>query len=91
MDTGCSSSPRLAEPLPRHQNVAVRVGEVTIGGGAPVIVQSMTNTDTADIENTLTQITELVQAGSEMVRITVDREEAAEYAHSDNGTGSGRI
>lgn len=53
------------------------IGNVAVGGGAPVVVQSMTNTDTADIEKTVTQITELAEAGSELVRITVDREEAA--------------
>ena len=63
--------------LSRHQTVPVRVGAVTIGGGAPVVVQSMTNTDTADIEGTVEQIAALARAGSELVRITVDRDEAA--------------
>jgi len=53
------------------------IGGVATGGGAPVVVQSMTNTDTADAASTITQITELAQAGSELVRITVDREESA--------------
>jgi (E)-4-hydroxy-3-methylbut-2-enyl-diphosphate synthase len=57
--------------------VAVRVGDVVIGGGAPVVVQSMTNTDTADIEGTARQVAALAHAGSELVRITVDRDEAA--------------
>ena len=53
------------------------VGGITVGGGAPIVVQSMTNTDTADVESTVKQIAELARAGSEIVRITVDREEAA--------------
>jgi (E)-4-hydroxy-3-methylbut-2-enyl-diphosphate synthase len=70
-----------AEPLPRRRSVAVRVGEgagaVSVGGGEPIVVQSMTNTDTADVESTVAQVAALAQAGSELVRITVDREEAA--------------
>src|SRR3954469_2659744 len=66
-----------AGPAARHQSVGVRVGSVMVGGGAPIVVQSMTNTDTADIEGTIAQIAALSRAGSEMVRITVDREEAA--------------
>ena len=61
----------------RHSSIAVDVGGVTVGGGAPVVVQSMTNTDTADIAGTVKQVAELARAGSELVRITVDREEAA--------------
>ena len=68
-------------PLSRHATVGVRVGDgdgaVTVGGGAPIVVQSMTNTDTADIEATTRQIAALARAGSELVRLTVDREEAA--------------
>src|ERR1700754_3604044 len=64
-------------PAARHQTVAVKVGKVTVGGGAPVVVQSMTNTDTADIEGTTRQVAALARAGSEIVRITVDRDEAA--------------
>src|ERR1700741_2368941 len=64
-------------PAPRHQTVAVKVGNVTVGGGAPVVVQSMTNTDTADVEGTARQVAALARAGSEIVRITVDRDEAA--------------
>ncbi len=60
----------------RH-TVAVRIGHVTIGGGAPIVVQSMTNTDTANIAATVQQIRELAQAGSELVRITVNSEAAA--------------
>ncbi len=61
----------------RSQTVAVKVGNVTIGGAAPVVVQSMTNTDTADIKKTIQQVNELAQAGSEIVRITVNNEDAA--------------
>lgn len=63
--------------VPRHQTTAVTVGSVEIGGDAPIVVQSMTNTDTADIEKTTAQVAALARAGSELVRITVDREEAA--------------
>ncbi len=63
--------------LPRRTSVGVMVGKVKLGGGAPVIVQSMTNTDTADATGTARQIAELARAGSELVRITVDREESA--------------
>ncbi len=61
----------------RHKSIAVDVGGVTVGGGAPVVVQSMTNTDTADIAGTVKQVADLARAGSELVRITVDRDEAA--------------
>jgi (E)-4-hydroxy-3-methylbut-2-enyl-diphosphate synthase len=61
----------------RHRTVSVKVGDVTIGGGAPIVVQSMTNTDTADAEATAAQVAALAVAGSELVRITVDRPEAA--------------
>jgi (E)-4-hydroxy-3-methylbut-2-enyl-diphosphate synthase len=61
----------------RHRTVAVDVGGVTVGGGAPVVVQSMTNTDTADVAGTIKQVADLARAGSELVRITVDRDEAA--------------
>ncbi len=66
----------------RKNTVGVKVGNIQIGGGAPVVVQSMTNTDTADIEGTVQQVYELARAGSELVRITVDRDEsAAAVAH----------
>lgn len=68
---------REAGPQPRHHTVGVRVGDVMIGGGAPIVVQSMTNTDTADIDATVAQVAALALAGSEIVRITVDRDEAA--------------
>ena len=57
---------------PRHRTVGVRVGKVVLGGGAPVVVQSMSNTDTADVEGTVAQCLELAQAGSELVRVTVN-------------------
>ncbi len=61
----------------RRSTVAVRIGAVTVGGGAPVVVQSMTNTDTADVEATARQVRELADAGSEIVRVTVNTDEAA--------------
>src|SRR6202163_1958836 len=64
-------------PAERHKTVAVKVGNVTVGGGAPIVVQSMTNTDTADADSTAKQVAALARAGSEIVRITVDRKEAA--------------
>src|SRR6201992_3747322 len=67
----------IAGPAPRHKTTQVMVGNVAVGGGAPIVVQSMTNTDTADVEGTIAQVAALSRAGSEMVRITVDREEAA--------------
>jgi (E)-4-hydroxy-3-methylbut-2-enyl-diphosphate synthase len=60
-----------------HRTVGVRVGHVQVGGGAPVVVQSMTLTDTADARQTADQCIELAAAGSEMVRVTVNRPEAA--------------
>ena len=67
----------MAGPAARRQSVGVNVGGVLVGGGAPVVVQSMTNTDTADIDATVRQVMQLARAGSEIVRITVDRDEAA--------------
>ncbi|MCR6637075.1 flavodoxin-dependent (E)-4-hydroxy-3-methylbut-2-enyl-diphosphate synthase [Devosia sp.] len=67
----------MAGPAPRRQSVGVNVGGVMVGGGAPVVVQSMTNTDTADIDATVKQVMQLARAGSEIVRITVDRDESA--------------
>ena len=66
-----------AGPQERRRSVPVDVGGVLVGGGAPVVVQSMTNTDTADVEGTARQVAALARAGSEIVRITVDRDEAA--------------
>jgi (E)-4-hydroxy-3-methylbut-2-enyl-diphosphate synthase len=62
---------------PRKQTIGVNVGGVRVGGGAPIVVQSMTNTDTADIDATVKQVGQLWRAGSELVRITVDRDESA--------------
>jgi (E)-4-hydroxy-3-methylbut-2-enyl-diphosphate synthase len=63
--------------IQRRKSIPVRVGSVTVGGPAPVVVQSMTNTDTADIEGTVQQVKSLARAGSELVRITVNSDEAA--------------
>ncbi|WP_372824305.1 flavodoxin-dependent (E)-4-hydroxy-3-methylbut-2-enyl-diphosphate synthase [Polaromonas sp.] len=63
--------------LTRRSSIPVRVGSVTVGGTAPVVVQSMTNTDTADIVSTVAQIKALARAGSELVRVTVNTDEAA--------------
>jgi (E)-4-hydroxy-3-methylbut-2-enyl-diphosphate synthase len=69
------STPRA--PVNRHPTVTVKVGHVTIGGHAPIVVQSMTNTDTADVDATTQQVLQLARAGSELVRITVNSDEAA--------------
>ena len=66
-----------ATPNARLITQSVMVGNIKVGGGAPIVVQSMTNTDTADIEGTARQVAALARAGSELVRITVDRDEAA--------------
>jgi (E)-4-hydroxy-3-methylbut-2-enyl-diphosphate synthase len=66
-----------AGPHPRRNTVGVAVGSVMVGGAHPIVVQSMANTDTADIEGTAQQVAALWRAGSEIVRITVDRDEAA--------------
>jgi len=67
----------FSSPFPRRKSVGVDVGGVIVGGDAPVVVQSMTNTDTADIDQTVAQVAALHRAGSEIVRITVDRDESA--------------
>ncbi|MDO5505511.1 MAG: flavodoxin-dependent (E)-4-hydroxy-3-methylbut-2-enyl-diphosphate synthase [Pseudoxanthomonas suwonensis] len=64
-------------PLPRHSTRQVRIGQVLVGGDAPVVVQSMTNTDTADVAATVKQVAELWRAGSELVRVTVNNPESA--------------
>jgi (E)-4-hydroxy-3-methylbut-2-enyl-diphosphate synthase len=61
----------------RRKTIGVNVGHIKVGGAAPIVVQSMTNTDTADVQGTAKQCFELAKAGSELVRITVDREESA--------------
>ncbi len=63
--------------IQRHHTIPVRVGNVVVGGDAPIVVQSMTNTDTADIPSTVAQVADLARAGSELVRITVNNEQAA--------------
>ena len=67
----------MSPGISRRKSIPVDVGGVTVGGDAPIVVQSMTNTDTADIERTAQQSADLARAGSELVRITVDREQAA--------------
>src|ERR1700730_7218292 len=64
-------------PITRRKTYGVKVGHYQVGGGAPVVVQSMTNTDTADIAGTVAQCKELADAGSELVRITVNMPESA--------------
>lgn len=64
-------------PIQRRKTVPVRIGPVTVGGQSPILIQSMTNTDTADIASTVQQVAELARAGSEVVRITVNHESAA--------------
>ena len=90
--TTASTEPPFG-PRSRRTSVGVRIGEgekaVIVGGGAPVVVQSMTNTDTADIEATSRQIAALARAGSELVRITVDRDEA-QPPYRISATGSRR-
>src|SRR5258706_6810643 len=64
-------------PLPRRHSVVVRIGLLQLGGPNPIVVQSMTNTDTADVAATVQQVKDLARAGSELVRITVNTSEAA--------------
>lgn len=64
-------------PIKRRMSIPVKIGDVTVGGGNPIIVQSMTNTDTADIDDTVEQIDHLNKSGSEMVRITVNNHDSA--------------
>lgn len=77
LDQGSATEEPIQGAAPRRKSVGVRVGAVTIGGDAPVVVQSMTNTDTADALGTVKQIQQLAAAGSELVRITVNNEDAA--------------
>ena len=84
----------ISQSIQRRSSIAVKVGSVTIGGGAPIVVQSMTNTDTADVDRTADQIEALHRAGSELVRITVDREAAAQavpYIKENNKASSVKI
>src|SRR6201996_4301954 len=64
--------------IQRRKTVTVKVGNVRVGSEAPVVVQSMTNTDTADVEGTIQQVAALAAAGSELVRVTVNNDEAAQ-------------
>ena len=66
----------MSAPI-RRRSIPVRIGSVTVGGVSPIVVQSMTNTDTADIESTIEQVRALARAGSELVRVTVNTDEAA--------------
>lgn len=67
----------LVGPLGRQRTIGVDIGGVVVGGDAPIVVQSMTNTDTADVDSTVAQVAALAKAGSDLVRITVDRDESA--------------
>ena len=67
----------MSNSIKRRPTRAVKVGNILLGGEAPVVVQSMTNTDTADVVRTAIQCAELARAGSELVRITVNTAEAA--------------
>src|SRR5580658_4546697 len=77
MLTQIKGTDAVASGRPRRKTYAVRVGHVLVGGGAPIVVQSMTNTDTADVSTTFKQTVELAEAGSEIVRWTVNVPEAA--------------
>ena len=66
--------------IQRRKTVTCTVGNIRVGSDAPIVVQSMTNTDTADIASTVTQVAALARAGSELVRVTVNNEEAAAAA-----------
>lgn len=67
----------MSSPIKRRKSITVMVGDIPVGGGHPIVVQSMTNTDTADIDETVDQIDHLHQAGSEIVRITVNNDASA--------------
>src|SRR2546423_13644626 len=77
MLTQIAGSDAAALQHPRRKTYGVNVGHVRVGGGAPIVVQSMTNTDTADVAGTTQQCLELAEAGSEIVRVTVNVPEAA--------------
>lgn len=68
----------MSSPTKRHNTLAVKIGHVVVGGGAPIVVQSMTDTDTADVSKTVDQCALLARAGSEIVRITVNNDESAQ-------------
>jgi (E)-4-hydroxy-3-methylbut-2-enyl-diphosphate synthase len=77
MNENTASQLHLTQSAPRRPSVGVTIGKVTVGGGAPIVVQSMTNTDTEDAVGTAKQIAELARAGSELVRLTVNTPAAA--------------
>ena len=86
MNPTLSNCLKETELMPRRKSIGVKIGSVMVGGGAPIVVQSMTNTDTADAASTIKQIKELADAGSEIVRITVNNEESAkQVAHIRDG------
>jgi (E)-4-hydroxy-3-methylbut-2-enyl-diphosphate synthase len=86
MNPTLSNCLKETELMPRRKSIGVKIGSVMVGGGAPIVVQSMTNTDTADATSTIKQIKELADAGSEIVRITVNNEESAkQVAHILDG------
>ncbi|MGY8990560.1 MAG: flavodoxin-dependent (E)-4-hydroxy-3-methylbut-2-enyl-diphosphate synthase [Rhodospirillales bacterium] len=72
-----STEKNIVNIMTRRSSVPVKIGSVTVGGDNPIVIQSMTNTDTADPDSTVEQVAALAEAGSELVRITVDREESA--------------
>lgn len=76
-DEATSMTASAISPVPRRRSIGVQVDSIMIGGAAPIVVQSMTNTDTADAVATVRQVQQLAAAGSELVRITVNTEEAA--------------
>jgi (E)-4-hydroxy-3-methylbut-2-enyl-diphosphate synthase len=76
-DEATSMATSAISPIPRRRSIGVQVDSIMIGGAAPIMVQSMTNTDTADALATVRQVQQLAAAGSELVRITVNTEEAA--------------
>src|SRR5204862_2878599 len=75
-DTAMNCLPEYG-PAPRRSSVAVEIAHVRMGGDAPVVVQSMTNTDTADVSSTVQQVAALARAGSELVRVTANNDAAA--------------
>ena len=74
--------------ISRRNSVQVRIGQVPVGGGAPIVVQSMTNTDTADIAGTVAQVQALARAGSELVRITVNTDAKRRRRSRRSASGS---
>ena len=77
-------SASATQAIPRHRTRQVDVAGIRVGGAAPIVVQSMTNTDTADIAATVKQVRALATAGSELVRITVNSAEAAAAVARDS-------